>query len=70
MRIDPENRINELVLRSLESMKRDLEKFQIQLKGNVKNAKLANNVIDEPYYNISLDQVNSAFQSFEIYFKK
>ena len=70
MRIDPENRINELVLRSLESMKHDLEKFQIQLKGNVKNAKLANNVIDEPYYNISLDQVNSAFQSFEIYFKK
>ena len=39
-------------------MQKDLEKFRNEFGGNIKKAKEANNVIDEPYYNIELDQVS------------
>ncbi len=58
MKIAPEDRAETTVMRTLESMKKDLEKFRKEYKGNIKHAKKANNVIDEPYFDIALDQVS------------
>ena len=44
--------------RSLESLKSDLEKFR-EDGANIKRAKFYNNVIDDPMFNVPLDQVNS-----------
>lgn len=41
----------------MESLKIDLEKFRGKYKGNMKYAMEANNVIDEPFFDIPLDQV-------------
>ena len=60
MKISMDMRTEHTILRSLESMNNDVQKFKTELKGNIKNAKLANNVIDEPYFNIPLDQVKIA----------
>ena len=44
-------------LRTLESMAADLLKFRTVCKGHLSRAKEANNVIEEPFFDIPLDQV-------------
>lgn len=39
-------------------METDLQKFRQKHKGNIKQAMHANNVIDEPFFDIPLDQVH------------
>ena len=58
MQIPPSQRCAHATPRSSESKKNDLEKFRKELKGVLSRAKEANNVIDEPYFNIPLDQVS------------
>ena len=43
--------------RSLETLKRDYIKFIEKYGGNIKNAKLCNNVIAEPLFSLPLDHV-------------
>ena len=45
------------IMRTLETLDRDLKKFQEEFGGDSKMAKLANNVIGERLFNVSLDQV-------------
>ena len=57
MQLPPSQRTVAVVERTLESMKSDLTTFREKFKGNLKNAMDANNVIDEPFFNIPLNQV-------------
>ena len=57
MQLPPAQRTAAAIERTLESMKNDLATFRGRYKGNLKNAMNANNVIDEPFFNIPLDQV-------------
>ena len=60
MQIPPGKRSIPTTKRSLESMAKDLKRFREELKGILKLAKEANNVIDDPYFKIALDQVHLA----------
>ena len=53
----PTNKTQPAVNRSLETLKRDLKKFIDKFFGNTKFAKEANNVIDDIYFDIPLNQV-------------
>jgi hypothetical protein len=57
MQISPTQRTVAAAERTLETMRSDLINFQQKYKGNLKNAMDANNVIDEPFFDIPLDQV-------------
>ena len=57
MQVAPAKREIAAVERTLQSMMGDLEKFRNKYKSNPGKAKEANNVIDEPYFDIPLDQV-------------
>ena len=56
LRLDPSLRAN-VEERTLATLERDLKHFKTVLNAKLKDAQRANNVIDEPYFNIPLDQV-------------
>ena len=57
MRQDSETR-EHINKRTLESIKKDLELFKEKFGGNLKHAKEANNIIDDIYFPIPIDQVH------------
>ena len=58
MQLPPAQRNKDTIARTLETMKEDLATFRVKYKGNIKYAMEANNVIDEPFFYIPLDQVH------------
>ena len=54
----PAERSKPSKIRTLQSMKKDYDAF-IKDGGNVKDAKLYNNVINEPMFNVEIEQVYS-----------
>ena len=65
MKTDPSSR-GKSQLRTLDSMKRNLDNFEEAGK-NIKNAKLFKNVIAEPIFKIPLDQVRPAYHQYTLY---
>lgn len=58
MQIKPAQRTTPAVSRTLESMKEDARTFREKYKSNIKrHAMDVNNVIDDPLFDIPLDQV-------------
>ena len=57
IRLHPAKRKEQSSLRTLDTIKEDLKKFRTTFKSNLARAKDANNVIDEPMFDIPLDQV-------------
>ena len=57
MKVDPEKRDTNSSLRTLESIGEDLTRFKQDYGGNIKHAKMNNNVIGEAYFTIELDYV-------------
>nr|XP_047124046.1 uncharacterized protein LOC124806864 [Hydra vulgaris] len=55
MQLNTENRNRQINLRTLQTLKSDYERFKNN-GGNIKNAKKFNNVIDEPLFDIPIDQ--------------
>ena len=60
MQRKPDKRTTPAVARTLDSLKSDVNTFRTKFKGNIKHAMDANNVIDDPIYDIPLDQVMSS----------
>ena len=54
MQRKPDKRTTPAVARTLDSLKSDVNTFRTKFKGNIKHAMDANNVIDDPIYDIPL----------------
>lgn len=62
MQLEASKRKENVQSRTLKSMDEDLKKFNDELNGVLSNAKHANNVIGERFYDIDLDQVSTVKQ--------
>ena len=58
IQLHPSKRKECATVRTLKSMEADLNTFRTTLNGQISRAKEANNVIDEPLFDIPLNQVN------------
>ena len=68
LKIAPQDRTVQAIERTLESLKQDLEFFNTTLKGKISDAQHSKNVIDEPYFNIPIDQVsNEILHKYDIF---